>query len=137
MAGNVPLFTPPGTQSALVEGVARHLAPGGCLIAGFQLDRGYTDAEYDADCTAAGLRLAERFATWDREPYAERRHVRRVRLREAVGVRGELEQLNARLQRLGFTHEPVRADREERVVGRDERRPLRTPTPRTTHAPQE
>ncbi|MBW3651404.1 MAG: class I SAM-dependent methyltransferase, partial [Actinobacteria bacterium] len=41
MAGNVPLFTPPGTQAALVAGCARHVAPDGVLVAGFQLDRGY------------------------------------------------------------------------------------------------
>jgi SAM-dependent methyltransferase len=29
MAGNVPLFTPPGTEAALVAGVARHVAAGG------------------------------------------------------------------------------------------------------------
>ncbi len=28
MAGNVPLFTPVGTQEALVAGVARHVRPG-------------------------------------------------------------------------------------------------------------
>ena len=45
MAGNVPIFTPDGTQAALVAGCARHLGPGGCLIAGFQLDRGYALAD--------------------------------------------------------------------------------------------
>jgi SAM-dependent methyltransferase len=69
MAGNVPLFTPPGTQSALVAGVARHVAAGGRLIAGFQLDRGYSVEHYEADCVAAGLVFAERFATWDRATY--------------------------------------------------------------------
>ncbi len=69
MAGNVPLFTPPGTQRALVAGCARHV--GGVLIAGFQLDRGYSAAAYDADCSAAGLVLAERFATWDGEPFSD------------------------------------------------------------------
>jgi len=29
MAGNVPLFTPPGTHAALVAGCARHVAPAG------------------------------------------------------------------------------------------------------------
>jgi SAM-dependent methyltransferase len=72
MAGNVPLFAAPGTQPALIAGCARHVAPGGHLIAGFQLDRGYAAAQYDTDCTAAGLAPSERFATWDREPYAER-----------------------------------------------------------------
>lgn len=67
MAGNVPLFTPPGTEPALVAGVAKHV--GRLLIAGFSLDRGYTVADYDAHAAAAGLRLVERFATWDREPF--------------------------------------------------------------------
>jgi SAM-dependent methyltransferase len=65
MAGNVPLFTPPGTQAELVAGCARHLAPGGALVAGFQLGRNFGLADYDAHCAAAGLALAERYATWD------------------------------------------------------------------------
>ena len=65
MAGNVPLFTPPGTHAELVVGCARHVAPGGALVAGFQLGRNYGLADYDAHCTAAGLALAERYATWD------------------------------------------------------------------------
>lgn len=69
MAGNVPLFTARGTEPALVAGVARHVVPGGVLIAGFSLDRGYTTAAYDAHCVAAGLTLAERFATWSRDPF--------------------------------------------------------------------
>ena len=69
MAGNVPLFTPPGTQPALVAGCARHVRPGGILIAGFQLGRGYELDAYDADAAAAGLELSERYATWDRDPF--------------------------------------------------------------------
>jgi SAM-dependent methyltransferase len=68
MAGNVPLFTPVGTQGALVAGCARHLGPGGRLLAGFQLGRGYPVDRYDADCRAAGLEPVERWATWDGEP---------------------------------------------------------------------
>lgn len=71
MAGNVPLFTPPGTQATLVAGCARHVAPGGALVAGFQLDRGYSLADYDAHTAAADLALAERYATWDRHPFVE------------------------------------------------------------------
>ncbi|NKE57355.1 class I SAM-dependent methyltransferase [Lentzea sp. PSKA42] len=67
MAGNVPLFTEPGTQDKLVAGVARHV--GKILIAGFSLDRGYTVEEYDEHCARAGLKLAERFATWDRDEF--------------------------------------------------------------------
>ena len=70
MAGNVPLFTPPGTEAALVAGVARHVAEGGVLVAGFSLGRRYPLERYDADAAAAGLELVERFATWDRQPFA-------------------------------------------------------------------
>ena len=70
MAGNVPLFTPPGTHEALVQGIARHVAPEGVLIAGFSLDRGYRIDHYDGHAEQAGLVLAERFATWDREPWS-------------------------------------------------------------------
>ncbi|TDD57403.1 class I SAM-dependent methyltransferase [Kribbella antibiotica] len=67
MAGNVPLFTEPGTQDRLVAGVAKHV--GSILIAGFSLGRGYSVAEYDDHCAQAGLTLVERFATWDRAPF--------------------------------------------------------------------
>jgi SAM-dependent methyltransferase len=69
MAGNVPLFTPPGTEADLVAGCARHVAPDGLLIAGFQLGRSYALADYDSHCAAGGLLLVERFATWDRAPW--------------------------------------------------------------------
>jgi SAM-dependent methyltransferase len=70
MAGNVPLFTPPGTEAALVAHVARHVAPNGVLVAGFSLDRGYSAETYDADAAAAGMALAERYAAWDRAPWS-------------------------------------------------------------------
>jgi SAM-dependent methyltransferase len=66
MAGNVPLFTPPGTEAALVAGCARHVRVGGALVAGFQLGRGYEVSIYDEHCRMAGLELVERWATWDR-----------------------------------------------------------------------
>lgn len=69
MAGNVPLFTAPGTTAALIAGCARHLVGGGRLVAGFQLDRGYGIAQHDAEAAAAGLTLAARYATWDRDPF--------------------------------------------------------------------
>ncbi|MGO8875704.1 MAG: class I SAM-dependent methyltransferase [Acidimicrobiales bacterium] len=70
MAGNVPLFTPKGSEAALVASAARHVRRGGVLIAGFQLDGGYALEVYDLHCAAAGLELAERFATWDRQTFA-------------------------------------------------------------------
>ncbi|HWD52426.1 MAG TPA: class I SAM-dependent methyltransferase [Acidimicrobiales bacterium] len=69
MAGNVPLFTPPGTQAALVDGCARHLRPHGTLVAGFQLDGRYSVVDYDRHCRGAGLELVERWASWDRLPF--------------------------------------------------------------------
>jgi 2-polyprenyl-3-methyl-5-hydroxy-6-metoxy-1,4-benzoquinol methylase len=69
MAGNVPLFTPAGTQPALVAGCARHVTPGGALVCGFQLGRGYEVDGFDADCRAAGLEVAARWSTWDRDPF--------------------------------------------------------------------
>ena len=76
LAGNVPLFTPPGTHRALVAGCTRHVAADGVLIAGFQLDRGYGIEAYDADCAAAGLALSERFSTWAGDPFTPAGDVR-------------------------------------------------------------
>lgn len=67
MAGNVPLFTPPGTQAALVAGCARHLTAGGALVCGFQLGGAYNVADYDDHCRVAGLELAARWSTWDQD----------------------------------------------------------------------
>lgn len=69
--GNVMIFLTPGTERAVVANLARHLAPRGLLVAGFQLsDESLSLDEYDAHCHAAGLVTVERFATWDRDPYA-------------------------------------------------------------------
>jgi 2-polyprenyl-3-methyl-5-hydroxy-6-metoxy-1,4-benzoquinol methylase len=71
LAGNVPLFTAPGTQPALVASCARHVAPFGVMVAGFQLGRGYEVDAYDRDCRAAGLILTERFSTWSEDPFRD------------------------------------------------------------------
>jgi 2-polyprenyl-3-methyl-5-hydroxy-6-metoxy-1,4-benzoquinol methylase len=74
MAGNVPLFTEPARRDALAAGCARHLAPGGALVAGFSYElrgRTYSFAEYDAHCETAGLVLEARYATWDRDPFVD------------------------------------------------------------------
>ncbi len=71
MAGNVPLFTPEGSHAALVAGCALHLGPEGCLVAGFQLDRGYALADYDHHCRSVGLEVAGRWSTWSGEPFTD------------------------------------------------------------------
>lgn len=66
MAGNVMIFLTPGTEAAVLANMARHLQPGGSLIAGFQLAPGRLAlARYDELASAAGLTLVERWATWD------------------------------------------------------------------------
>lgn len=70
LAGNVMIFLAPGTEEPVVANLARHLAPGGALVAGFQLQPGRLGlGDYDACAGAAGLVLAERWATWDRQPF--------------------------------------------------------------------
>ena len=66
MAGNVLLFTAAGTQAEVVAGCARHLDPGGLLVTGFQLGRGYDLEAFDDHCAAIGLLVVERWSTWDR-----------------------------------------------------------------------
>lgn len=67
LAGNVPLFTPPGTQAALAAACAAHVGPTGHLVAGFSTDRGYTAEDWS---TAVPLDEVGRFATWDRQPWS-------------------------------------------------------------------
>ncbi len=71
LAGNVMIFLAPGSEAAVVANLARHVGPGGALVAGFQLQPGRLDLDaYDGHCRAAGLEFAGRWATWDRQPFA-------------------------------------------------------------------
>ena len=65
LAGNVPLFCPVATRSALVARCAAHVISGGTMIAGFELERGYELDDYDTACETAGLMLTDRWSTWD------------------------------------------------------------------------
>ncbi len=70
LAGNVLIFVAPGTEAAVIAHMARQLAPGGRLIAGYSLEPGrLTLAEHDAAAAGAGLLLEDRWATWDRGPF--------------------------------------------------------------------
>jgi SAM-dependent methyltransferase len=70
MAGNVMIFLTPGSEPAVVANMARHLPPGGLLIAGFQIMPGRLTVErYDEIAGLAGLVLAERWSTWDRDAW--------------------------------------------------------------------
>jgi SAM-dependent methyltransferase len=70
LAGNVVPYVAAERRPAAVAACARHLAPGGVLVAGFALRAGWPNLlTYDDWCAAAGLGLVDRWATWDREPY--------------------------------------------------------------------
>ncbi|MBV5243399.1 class I SAM-dependent methyltransferase [Mycolicibacterium sp. PAM1] len=70
LPGNVMIFLDRGTEAAVVAALARRLAPGGLLVAGFQLGTGrLTLDRYDEITATAGLELVDRWATWDRQPY--------------------------------------------------------------------
>jgi SAM-dependent methyltransferase len=70
LAGNVVPYVAADRRPAAVAACARHLAPGGVLVAGFALRPEWPGVvTYDGWCAAAGLGLVDRWATWDREPY--------------------------------------------------------------------
>lgn len=69
LAGNVMDFVPPEHQHAALARVAAHVAPGGFVVVGCRVGRGFTPADLDAAAPAAGLVLEQRFATWDLRPW--------------------------------------------------------------------
>jgi len=75
MAGNVMQFCRVDQRTDVVLSCARHLNATGALVAGFSLAiwdiEPITLGAYDAMCAMAGLRLVERWSTWDRQPYED------------------------------------------------------------------
>jgi SAM-dependent methyltransferase len=71
LAGNVMIFVARGSEGAVLANLAPRLAPGGLVVAGFQLSGRLPLAEYDAAATAAGLALRARWSTWDRAPFTD------------------------------------------------------------------
>ena len=71
LAGNVVPYVAPERRARAVAACVAHLAPGGRLVAGFQLRPGWPSLDdYDRWCASAGARLEDRFATWERAQYA-------------------------------------------------------------------
>jgi len=69
-AGNVMILLTPGTEATVTANLARHLGPGGRLIAGFQLRAGGVSLPvYDDLALRAGLQLEDRWSTWEREAW--------------------------------------------------------------------
>ncbi|ANY10501.1 SAM-dependent methyltransferase [Pseudonocardia sp. HH130630-07] len=70
LAGNVVPYAT--DRAGLLAGCARHLRPGGLLLAGFTLRPGWpAPGDVDAWCAAAGLDAVRRWSAWDRAPWAE------------------------------------------------------------------
>ena len=76
-AGNVLAFVDPASRGAVLTNLAARLATAddgtegraGRLVVGFGLDRGWTREEFDDDAERAGLRVQQRWATWDLLPF--------------------------------------------------------------------
>lgn len=69
LPGNVMIFLAPGSEHAVVQNLARHVAEGGYLVAGFQLGQGLSLDAYDDHCRHAGLSIDARHATWEGAPF--------------------------------------------------------------------
>lgn len=69
LAGNVMIYLAPGSEARVLAAVAGCVKPGGLVVAGFSLGRLATE-EYDTLAGAAGLKLEDRFATWERDLFA-------------------------------------------------------------------
>jgi trans-aconitate methyltransferase len=71
MAGNIPLFCAPSSQTAIIQSLADHLVQGGYLISGFSLEtrpNAYSRRDYQRDALAAGLNEVAVYSTWDENP---------------------------------------------------------------------
>lgn len=68
-AGNVLAFLHPRTRRPVLRRFAAWLADDGRALVGFGSGRGYDVAAFEADAAASGLRLQQRWATWDLRPW--------------------------------------------------------------------
>lgn len=78
-AGNVLAFVEPSDRPAVLANLAARIAPAGQgtggaagrLVVGFGLDRGWMREEFDVDAERAGLRVQQRWSTWDLQPFTD------------------------------------------------------------------
>jgi SAM-dependent methyltransferase len=71
LAGNVLVYVAPGTESAVLDHIARHLVADGVIVVGFATGRGYEVHDLDQDVSSVGLLTEHRFATWDLRPWRD------------------------------------------------------------------
>lgn len=70
VAGNVMDFVAEGHRAEVIRRLAAHVRPGGFVVVGCRVGRGFTPDDLDAALPGTGLILEQRFATWDLRPYA-------------------------------------------------------------------
>jgi SAM-dependent methyltransferase len=104
LAGNVVPYVAADRRAAAVATCARHLVPDGVLVPGFALRPGWAGLDdYDGWCADAGLALADRWATWDRRPYAGGDYAVSTHVRGA-GTRSPSTVLRPSCRRPPWTH---------------------------------
>lgn len=69
LAGNVLLFVDPIRRHLVIPNLVRALEVGGYLICGTSFSPPFDIGGYDHWCQHAGLKLIERYGTWERAPY--------------------------------------------------------------------
>lgn len=69
MTGNVLVFVEPTRRHLVISNIVRALAPGGLLISGSGFAPAFSLDGYDDWCRRAGLRLFDRYSTWEGEPF--------------------------------------------------------------------
>ncbi|NDD96512.1 MAG: hypothetical protein EBZ93_03335, partial [Actinobacteria bacterium] len=68
MAGNILNFCAPGSQTAIVHNLVRHLAAGGMLVCGWSQELredAYLWTDFVRDARELGANLAETWTNWD------------------------------------------------------------------------
>lgn len=70
-AGNVQTFLADWERQPALRNVAKHMHGDSKFVTGFQLARGYSNAQFTMDAQDAGLEVIQRFGTWQFDPFVE------------------------------------------------------------------
>lgn len=69
LAGDVLVYVEPTRRHLVVANLIRSLKPGGLLVSGTGFAPAFSLEGYDDWCRRAGMRLFDRYSTWDRDPF--------------------------------------------------------------------